>query len=76
MSLTATRRDGGLFIMLHTSAVLLLQVAYPFMHLAFQLGDFNSLLQGRTVGAELLGASTLGECPGMLTATLQHSHAG
>lgn len=40
------------------------QVAYPFMHLAFQLGDFNSLLQGRTVGAELLGASTLGEHDG------------
>jgi hypothetical protein len=31
------------------------------MHLAFQMGDFSSLLQGRTVGAELLGASTLGE---------------
>jgi hypothetical protein len=43
------------------AVLLLLQVAYPFMHLAFQLGDFNSLLQGRTVGAELLGASTLGK---------------
>jgi hypothetical protein len=32
------------------------------MHLAFQMGDFSSLLQGRTVGAELLGASLLGEC--------------
>jgi hypothetical protein len=55
---------------------LLLQVAYPFMHLAFQLGDFNSLLQGRTVGAELLGASTLGECTCMHIVMLQHSPAG
>ena len=31
------------------------------MHLAFQMGDINSLITGRTVGAELLGASTWGE---------------
>lgn len=43
----------------HAWQHLYIWVAYPFMHLAFQLGDFNSLLQGRTVGAELLGASTL-----------------
>jgi len=39
-------------------------VAYPFMHLAFQMGDFNALLTGRTVGAELLGASWGGVCAG------------
>lgn len=46
------------------------QVAYPFMHLAFQMGDFSSLVKGRTVGAELLGASPLGEhrgCGGVHT---------
>jgi fatty acid desaturase (delta-4 desaturase) len=36
-------------------------VAYPAMHLAFQMGDINSLITGRTVGAELLGACAWGE---------------
>jgi hypothetical protein len=31
------------------------------MHLAFQMGDLNSLAVGRTVGAALHGASLLGE---------------
>lgn len=34
-------------------------VAYPALHLAFQLGDFTSLLTNKTVGAEMLGASKL-----------------
>jgi hypothetical protein len=36
-------------------------VAYPALHVAFQLGDFASLVTGRTVGAELVGAAPLGE---------------
>ena len=32
-------------------------IAYPYMHLAFQLGDFSALLNNRTIGAELLGAT-------------------
>lgn len=36
-------------------------VAYPFMHLAFQMGDFTALATGRTVGAELRGATLGGE---------------
>jgi hypothetical protein len=36
-------------------------VAYPALHIAFQLGDITSLLTNKTVGAELVGASTLGE---------------
>jgi fatty acid desaturase (delta-4 desaturase) len=36
-------------------------VAYPFMHLAFQMGDFSALATGRTVGADLLGATWGGE---------------
>lgn len=36
---------------------------YPLMHLAFQLGDFASLLTNKTVGAELLGATKLGARP-------------
>lgn len=36
-------------------------VAYPFMHSAFQLGDFSALATNRTVGAELLGATWGGE---------------
>lgn len=36
-------------------------VAYPFMHAAFQLGDFSALATNRTVGAELLGATWGGE---------------
>jgi hypothetical protein len=35
-------------------------VAYPALHVAFQLGDITSLLTNKTVGAELVGASTLG----------------
>ncbi|KIZ05268.1 inoleoyl-CoA desaturase [Monoraphidium neglectum] len=33
--------------------------AYPALHLAFQLGDFASLVTNKTVGAELLGATKL-----------------
>lgn len=46
-------------------------VAYPFMHLAFQLGDFTALMTNRTVGAELLGA-TWGERASVLLGKAAH----
>jgi fatty acid desaturase (delta-4 desaturase) len=46
-------------------------IAYPYMHLAFQLGDFSALLNNRTIGAELLGA-TRGERASVLLGKAAH----